>query len=86
MIQDLASAIRNKDVILFVGSGVPKNLGLPVYSELINQMADNLGYDPKQFNHGEMVIFLLWLNIIFSKRNFRCSKKLDGSIVASYGY
>ena len=39
MIQDLASAIRNKDVILFVGSGVPKNLGLPVYSELINQMA-----------------------------------------------
>ena len=51
MIQDLARAIRNNDVILFVGSGVPKNLGLPVYSELINQMANNLGYDPKQFNN-----------------------------------
>ena len=27
----------------------PKILGLPVYSELMNQMAINLGYDPKQF-------------------------------------
>ena len=46
MIQELATAIKNKHVILFVGSGVPKNLGLPVYSELMNQMAINLGYDP----------------------------------------
>ena len=45
MIQELATAIKNKHVILFVGSGVPKNLGLPVYSELMNQMAINLGYD-----------------------------------------
>ena len=49
MIQELASAIKNKHVILFVGSGVPKNLGLPVYSELMNQMAINLGYDPVEF-------------------------------------
>ena len=49
MIQELATAIKNKHVILFVGSGVPKNLGLPVYSELMNQMAINLGYDPEQF-------------------------------------
>src|SRR4051794_34038426 len=49
MIQELATAIKNKHVILFVGSGVPKNLGLPVYSELMNQMAINLGYDLEQF-------------------------------------
>jgi SIR2-like domain len=49
MIQELATAIKNKHVILFVGSGVSKNLGLPVYSELMNQMALNLGYDPEQF-------------------------------------
>ena len=49
MIQELATAIKNKHVILFVGSGVPKNLGLPVYSELMNQMAINLGYDPVEF-------------------------------------
>jgi hypothetical protein len=50
MIQELALAVKNKNVILFVGSGVPKNLGLPIYSELFDQMARNLGFDPKAFN------------------------------------
>lgn len=49
MIQELMNSIKNKDVILFVGSGVPKNLGLPVYSELMNQMAKNLGFDSEEF-------------------------------------
>ena len=47
--EDLARLIREKQVILFVGSGVSKNLGLPTYSELIVDMAKNLGFDPDLF-------------------------------------
>jgi len=44
---DLISSYREKNVILFVGAGVSKNLGLPTWSELIDHMADELGYDPE---------------------------------------
>jgi hypothetical protein len=50
MNNELATAIKNKEVILFVGSGVPKNLGLPTYAELIDQMAEHLGFNPETFN------------------------------------
>lgn len=50
MIGELASKIKHKNAILFVGSGVSKNLGLPNYSELINQMAEKLNYDRETFN------------------------------------
>ncbi|WP_338452363.1 SIR2 family protein [Niallia oryzisoli] len=68
MIQELAHAIKNKDVILFVGSGVPKNLGLPVYSELINQMAENLGYDPAQFNSWGNGDFLIMAEYYYNQK------------------
>lgn len=42
--KDLVQSIQEKDVILFVGSGVSRNLGLPTYSELIEEMAKKLGY------------------------------------------
>ena len=44
---DLITSYREKNVILFVGAGVSKNLGLPTWSELINHIADELGYDPE---------------------------------------
>lgn len=44
---DLIASYREKNVILFVGAGVSKNLGLPTWSELINHIADELGYDPE---------------------------------------
>lgn len=37
-IEELKEAIRRKDVILFVGAGVSKNLGLPTFSELIDEV------------------------------------------------
>lgn len=43
----LRSAYRNRNVILFVGSGVSTNLGLPSWSELIDHIANELGYDPE---------------------------------------
>lgn len=42
---DLVSSYRKKNVILFVGAGVSKNLGLPTWSELIDHIAVELGYD-----------------------------------------
>lgn len=50
MKSELIDSIKNKDVILFVGAGVSKNLNLPTYSELIDEMARRLDYDPAIFN------------------------------------
>lgn len=44
---DLIASYREGNVILFVGAGVSKNLGLPTWSELITHIADELGYDPE---------------------------------------
>lgn len=44
---ELVASYREKNVILFVGAGVSKNLGLPTWSELINHISEELGYDPE---------------------------------------
>lgn len=44
---DLISSYREGNVILFVGAGVSSNLGLPTWSELIDHIATELGYDPE---------------------------------------
>lgn len=47
---ELKSAISCGEVILFVGAGVSKTLGLPTWSELINHIAAELEYDERIFN------------------------------------
>lgn len=46
---ELIASYRENNVILFVGAGVSKNLGLPTWSELVNHIADELGYDPEVY-------------------------------------
>lgn len=43
---ELITSYRERNVILFVGAGVSKNLGLPTWSKLIDHIAKELGYDP----------------------------------------
>ena len=50
MITELGNAVRNKRVLLFVGAGVSKELGLPVFSALIDHLAESLGYEPDIFH------------------------------------
>lgn len=53
MISDIAAALRSRQVILFIGAGVSKNLGLPDWTQLIQEMATHLKYDPDVFmQHG----------------------------------
>lgn len=47
--EELKKKIKSKKVILFVGAGVSKNVGLPDFSELINKMAENLSFDKDLF-------------------------------------
>lgn len=49
MHDELREAIRNENVILFVGAGVSATLGLPTWSELISHIASDLDYDEKLF-------------------------------------
>ena len=57
MINDLKKSIQNKDIILFVGSGISASLGLPTWSQLINQIAYELHYDANIFKqYGDSLI------------------------------
>lgn len=47
--RELASAIRAKNALLFVGAGVSMNLGTPSWAELTAHMAERLGADPAEF-------------------------------------
>ncbi len=49
-IEELKNSIKRREVILFVGAGVSKTLGLPTWSELIDSMAEDLGYDKRIFS------------------------------------
>ncbi len=48
--KDLISAYHEGNVILFVGAGISKNLGLPTWSELVDHIARELGYHPEIYN------------------------------------
>lgn len=50
----LKELIKKGDVILFVGSGISANLGLPTWGELIGKLAEDLEYDKRIFsNYGD---------------------------------
>ena len=54
MNQALIEAIRDQNAILFVGSGVSQNLGLPSWGALIRHLGEELDYDPELFSaHGD---------------------------------
>ncbi|WP_262362452.1 hypothetical protein [Klebsiella pneumoniae] len=44
--EQLLSDYKKGNVILFVGAGVSMNLGLPSWSQLVDHIATELGYDP----------------------------------------
>jgi hypothetical protein len=46
---DVLEAYRSNRLMLFAGSGVSANLGLPTWGDLIDHIALDLGYDPKIF-------------------------------------
>ncbi|WP_313918392.1 SIR2 family protein [Tahibacter sp.] len=49
MIEELKDAYRRRRLILFVGAGVSRGLGLPSWSDLIDHMARELEYEPEVY-------------------------------------
>ena len=46
----LLSALRSRRLILFVGGGVSQNLGLPDFSELVDHIAKEMGFDRQTYH------------------------------------
>jgi hypothetical protein len=49
MIDNIKRSIKQQNTILFVGSGISATLGLPSWSQLIDHIASDLGYDGQLF-------------------------------------
>jgi hypothetical protein len=49
MLEPLLHALTTRQLILFVGAGVSRSLGLPSWAELIDHIASELNYDPRVF-------------------------------------
>lgn len=49
-IETLVAAIKERQVVLFVGAGVSRNLGLPSFRELVSQVGQQLDFDPEVFH------------------------------------
>lgn len=49
MYEDLKRKLKANNIIVFIGAGVPATLKLPTWSELIDEMARKLNYDPDVF-------------------------------------
>ncbi|HEX2553340.1 MAG TPA: SIR2 family protein [Microvirga sp.] len=54
MIEDLVTAIRNRQAILFAGAGVSMTVGLPSWRTLIDHIAAELGLDPGTVSGADM--------------------------------
>src|SRR4051812_42045083 len=48
-VEELCNLRKNRKLIPFVGAGLSMNLGLPSYPNLIDSIADELGYDPEVY-------------------------------------
>ena len=71
-IQNLAKKIENKQIILFVGAGVSRLLGLVSWSDLVKAMGEDLGFDGDLFLNYENLLVL---------SEYYCNKKNLNQIV-----
>jgi hypothetical protein len=56
MLETLRNAAFRKQLILFVGSGISANLGLPTWNGLVDEIAHQLDFDPEVFQtHGDFL-------------------------------
>lgn len=65
MIDDLRKAVKNGNLILFVGAGVSASLKLPTWSELISHISEELGYDSELFKqYGDSLLLAEYYQVM----------------------
>lgn len=70
----LKEAIRNKKVLLFIGSGISCSVGLPSWSKLITKLADQLGIDKDLYE-------MLGDNLSLAEYYEICQKELNPTAI-----
>ena len=62
---ELKKAIKDKNVILFVGAGISATLGLPTWNDLVAKMGEDLGFDADLFQqYGDNLILAEYYSLI----------------------
>lgn len=70
----LKKAIKDGNVILFVGSGVSSTLGLPMWNELIAKIGKDLGFEPELFNqYGDNLLLAEYYHVKKHKLGNLCN-------------
>ncbi len=65
---ELKKAIKSKNIILFIGAGISATLGLPTWSELINHVAEEMGYDSEIFKqYGDNLMLAEYYKIKYNR-------------------
>lgn len=65
MNKELRKAIKEKNVVLFVGAGISATLGLPTWDDLIAAIGNDLGYDADLFKqYGDSLILAEYYAVV----------------------
>lgn len=99
--KELVEAIKNNNIVLFIGSGISRNLGLPTWDELIDNIAYQLGYDKDIFKmygdhlslaeyyeieKGSLGTLRSWMDVNWHKKSIKIEKSKIHQLIVDINF